>query len=246
MKSFATLLALVFITSAAHAKVFRNAYVSFDLPDKWDCAIESTEWVCRSSSPQVAKEAIIILTAKERGPTDELGAYETHLKSAKTILNRQGKEIQSKIIDIKQRQINGQTWVVGLQLNSEVPDYYTRYAATVKDNLGILVTFSAHQLVYTKYSNDFFNAILSLRVVADRNSLGGAGDSGGAGMLKPGSELLGPGQMGGFPQDFGADMPSDQNAKVGASVILAIVLLVVAGAIYIILKRRKKRRRPTK
>ena len=72
-----------------------------------------------------------------------------------------------------------------MHLGSEVPYYYTRYLATVKVQIAILVTFSAHQRYYTKYSNDFFKAILSLRVNAP-NKIGT-----GLAPMRPGSESLG-------------------------------------------------------
>ena len=64
----------------------------------------------------------------------------------------------------------------GIHLGSEVETYYTRYAATVKDSLGILVTFSAHKDHYSKYSNDFVKAIQSLKVIAPKGlgSIGGS------------------------------------------------------------------------
>lgn len=55
-----------------------------------------------------------------------------------------------------------------MHLGSEIPHYYTRYLATIKGNIAVLVTFSAHKLFYTKYSSDFFRAIKSMRVLATR------------------------------------------------------------------------------
>ena len=68
------LLAAVFICGTANAKRFRNAYVSFELPPNWNCKLEGSEWVCENDFSAKTKEAIIILTAKEVGPTDTLPA----------------------------------------------------------------------------------------------------------------------------------------------------------------------------
>ena len=57
-----------------------------------------------------------------------------------------------------------------MHLGSEIPHYYTRYLATIKGNISVLVTFSAHKLFYTKYSNEFFRAIKSLRVIATKSA----------------------------------------------------------------------------
>ena len=78
------------------------------------------------------------------------------------------------MIQIPQRNINNHPWVDGLHNGSEVTTYFTRYLATVKDRIAILVTFSAHRSIYTKYSKDFISAIESLRVTANKDTLGKA------------------------------------------------------------------------
>ena len=74
-------LSVILSSSLANAKIFRNAYISFEMPESWNCNLEQTEWVCRSEQGKEAKEAIIILTAKEVGPTDSLALYEGHLNT---------------------------------------------------------------------------------------------------------------------------------------------------------------------
>jgi len=54
----------------SQAKLFSNSYVSFELPPRWDCQSEATEWICRSEQKSDAQTAIIILTAKKVGPTE--------------------------------------------------------------------------------------------------------------------------------------------------------------------------------
>lgn len=172
---------------SAEAKVFRNSYVSFELPNKWDCYLENTAWVCRyaispkclgkKSTSQACKEqrkktreAIIILAAKEKGPKDSTKEYYNHLKTPRPIVTKKGQRSKSKIIHVKPIKIQKQQWVDGMHLGSEIPHYYTRYLATMKGNISVLVTFSAHKLYYTKYSGEFFKAIKSLRVVATKAS----------------------------------------------------------------------------
>lgn len=159
------------VSPIAQAGLFRNAYISFQLPPNWNCQLEGTEWVCISQYSQKSKEAIIILTAKEVGPTDTFQAYMTHLKTPRTIPGPDGKPVQSKVYQITNRQIANHQWVDGMHLGSEVSSYYTRYLATIKERIAILVTFSAHKTHYTKYSKDFLNAIQSLRVVASKDLL---------------------------------------------------------------------------
>ena len=139
-----------------------NAYVSFELADRWECRAEGTEWVCRVKDPGLA-EAMMVLTAKEVGPQDSFPGYESHLRTPRTILTRAGQSMQSTIYTIQQRKIGNHPWVDGMHFNSEIYNYYTRYLVTIKERIGVLVTFSAHKLHYTKYSQDFFRAIERLR-----------------------------------------------------------------------------------
>ncbi len=169
----------------AVAKVFRNSYVSFELPSKWNCYLENTAWICRyaiskkclgakSSSKSCkaqrkkTREAIIILAAKEVGPKDSFKAYYQHLKTPRPIVTKKGKRSTSKIIHVKPINIQKHKWIDGMHLGSEIPHYYTRYVATLKGNIAVLVTFSAHKLYYTRYSSEFFKAIKSLRVLATK------------------------------------------------------------------------------
>src|SRR3989344_8746775 len=147
----------ILLTSVADAKAFRNAYISFELPHSWNCSLEQTEWVCRSENSKEAKEAIIILTAKEVGPTDSMQQYEGHLNTPIALNLKTGGTAQSKIVyKSKTVQINDHPWIDGLHMGSEVPNYFTRYLATLKGKIAVLVTFSAHKQFYTKYIQDFF------------------------------------------------------------------------------------------
>ena len=223
----------------AEAKVFRNAYVAFELPDAWNCALEHTEWVCRSNSDKESKEAIIILTAKEVGPTDTFEAYKAHLNTAQTVAYKgAGNGVSRIIYPPKGVQINDQQWIDGLHLASEVPNYYTRYLATIKDRIAILVTFSAHKDHYTKYSQDFFRAVMSLRVIATKNLLAKPE----MGPIRPSGETLGgpigavmPGDMLGADAEAsnGSGSSKTRNLMLG----LAVLLAVAGGYIYMRSKR---------
>lgn len=172
------LLALLSTTPLAWGKLFRNAYVSFELPPNWNCKLEGAEWVCENDFSKKQKEAIIILTAKEVGPGDTLANYMTYLQGAKTLPGKAGQPTKSKVINVQQRTIGNQLWIDGMHEGSEVSAYFTRYMATIKDRIAILITFSAHKEHFAKYSNDFRVAIESLRVVAGPDLLGGGANQG--------------------------------------------------------------------
>lgn len=243
-KAVATLGALVLLAApgTAFAKTFRNAYVSFELADRWDCTLEQTEWVCRTNpGPTDSREAVIILTAKEVGPSDSLNAYQQHLKTARSIFSRSGQPIQSRILKVEQRNINQHPWVDGMHEASEIPNYYTRYLATTKDKIAVLVTFSAHKLHYSKYSTDFYKAIESLRVIATKNLMGGAGGAGGVGI--PGSDMLGSSNTGSM--GMGDELPEEGSGGAGGDMTtkaaMALAALLLIGGLYLVLGKKKKK-----
>lgn len=230
-----TIFLFLALSVTAKAAIFSNQYVSFELPANWSCKNEGTEWICISQLEKQAKEAIIILTAKEAGPTDSLQNYMSHLNSPRTLPDPTGKLVPSQKLSLKQRLINGHPWVDGMHLGSEISSYYTRYLATIKDRLAIAVTFSAHKAHYTKYSQDFLKSIESLRVIAPKDLLSAAGPGAvgvGAGE-RIGSEQADPFPMGGAP------LPPEPSAgkKTYLRYALGILLVVVAVAIYLMRKK---------
>lgn len=229
---------------SVEATVFKNAYVSFELPTKWSCHLEGTEWVCSSQLSTNSREAIIILTAKEVGPSDTFEAYEQHLKNPRTNPGPKGKPVKAQVKHVKRSQIAGHVWVDSLHLGSEIPGYYTRYMATIKDRLAILVTFSAHQRQYTKYSGDFMRAIMSLKVVANKEmwkttpladpSLPGTG-GGTIGQIPGGSDFP-PGECDPSSPDC---LPPEPSGRGNAMKFLGLALLIAAIGAYLFLKKRK-------
>ena len=229
------LLAVMITSSMAHAEIFRNSYISFELPANWSCRSEGTEWVCFSKINKKAKEAIIILTAKEAGPADSFNFYETYLKQERTVPNAKGQPMKSKVLHVKKVGLAKHTWVDGMHLSSEIEDFYTRYLATVKQGLAIIVSFSAHKAYYTKYSSDFLRAIKSLKVVANRNLLAAPN----AGQKGPTTNPFG------GPTNLGGNLNLDDPPKVSKSKndlmgkVIGGILLLLIGA-YFIFKKRKK------
>jgi hypothetical protein len=224
MKNITLLLFLLAfsVSSIVQAKVFRNAYIAFEMPDDWNCTLEQTEWVCRSSKEPDSKEAIIILTAKEVGPTDSFPLYETHLNSSIAIGATQ-QASQSKVVyKAKKVQIRDHQWLDGLHQGSEVSNYYTRYLATIKNKIAVLVTFSAHTKYYSKYSTMFHNAIMSMNIIASRDLLAKSE----FGPIRGGEGTLGPGTIQpAMPMDlYQSEGSSGKNNNMG--MILGLLLIV--------------------
>lgn len=225
---------LLFTPTLVQAKVFRNAYIAFEMPDEWNCVLEQTEWVCRSGKEPDMKEAIIILTAKEVGPTDSFPLYETHLNSPISAPAAQQATKSKLIYKAKYVQVNNQRWLDGLHLSSEVPNYFTRYLATIKGRIAVLVTFSAHQKYYSKYSTMFHNAIMSMNIIASSN-LASRPE---LGPLRPGNETIGSSINSAMP----ADMYNDNQKKGGGNSTIMLGLLLIIGSVigYLIYSKKKK------
>lgn len=231
------------ICSTAHAKRFRNAYVSFELPPNWNCKLEGSEWVCENDFAQRTKEAIIILTAKEVGPTDTMPAYLAHLQTPRSIPGRGGQPMKSQIIHVKERMIGNHMWVDGMHLGSEVGPYFTRYLASIKDRISILVTFSAHKEHYTKYSADFIKAVESLRVVATKDTLGER-----AGGPSRSGETIGAPIGQNLPSYDNEGLPPEGAPGKGGKYLNLLLLAILLGAVgaYFYFKNRKKPVKPKK
>lgn len=214
---------------------YKTSYLAFDLPPSWECTPEGTEYVCSSGIVKGKRDAVIVFTAKERGPSDSPSAYEQHLKTPRTVPNDKGQPSQSKVIKVVRNIIGGQEWIDGLHDSSEVFNYYTRYLATVKDQLGILVTFSAHRKSYSKYSQDFDRAIRSLVVQKiPTGPMVGTTPTGTTG-----------GGAGGFPQLPNLGTTPEPEVTGGGdeggnnmSTVLGIALLFLAVVGYLVLRRK--------
>jgi len=163
--SFAWLaIATLIGASPAMASRFANQFVEFEVPPQWQCALEGAEWVCQSQNEGKKREAIIVLAAKLKGDQDSLDQYLAFLKGAKAFTSVQGKPVKSDPKFAKTVSINGHPWVDALHLESEIPGFYTRYLATVKQDIGVLVTYSINKAKYSEYQSEFDNLIRTLKV----------------------------------------------------------------------------------
>ena len=165
-----TLFLFFLLSHETYAKRFANQYCEFELPPKWNCALEGTEWVCQSENQERKKEAIIVLAAKIRGTQDSLPEYEKYLKGAKAFKLPGGKTQVSESKYTKIQEIANHRWVDSLHLASEVPGFYTRYLATVKEDLGVVVSFSVSKDHYAFYQSLFDRMVRTLKVFRQKNA----------------------------------------------------------------------------
>lgn len=154
------------LLSPEAANTYRGTDFRFEIPDGWRCRLDGSEFVCRPSAEDPNRAAaIIILTRKLIGPSDTFEEYEAHLSKPKTIASFDGEPLEpSEIISLGRQNISGHQWVIGTHFQSEVPNYYTTYAATITSHVGVLVTFSVHQRFRDAYQPGFDRALSSLRV----------------------------------------------------------------------------------
>lgn len=147
------------VSTLAWAEKFENLYVSFNLPDGWKCQREGTEFVCHAPNPSNRNHAaMMIMTAKVPGPDDTLAAYMEHLGK---IAPAKGASVVKTPARVN---LQGTLWVDATLLDSEVPNYYTRYMATVKDNIAVLYTFSVHKSRYQDFAGVSMLAAQTLQV----------------------------------------------------------------------------------
>lgn len=181
------------LSNTSYAAKFANQFTEFELPPQWQCNLEGAEWVCQSTNDAKKRDAIIVLAAKLKGDQDSLDQYLTYLKAAKTFTSIQGKPVKSDPKYAKTENINGQAWVDALHLESEIPGFFTRYLATVKQDIGVLVTYSINKAKYQQYLEDFDNMVKTLKVFRK---------AGGINVAPAGGNLF---QNAQIPQNVGSD-----------------------------------------
>jgi len=224
------------MVSSAWAKRFSNQYCEFELPSGWQCALEGSEWVCQSENTDRKKEAIIILAAKRRGEQDSMEEYTAYLKKPKTYTLPGGKTQVSEAKYTKMNDVNAHQWIDALHLASEVPGFYTRYLATVKEDLGVAVTFSVAKDLYASYQDTFDKVVASLRVFRQKADGGtGVNLANGDGGLAETTFI-----PDGDKVDISAQGTQDRKKSGGSDSEMLILGLIVAAAIGVVIAKKKK------
>jgi len=236
LKIISTCIIMAVISLNLHAKTFSNQYIQFDLPSGWQCSIEGSEWVCQSENKDRRKEAIIILAAKIRGGQDSLAEYQAYLKKGKTYQLPGGKMQRSEPKYTKLNPVNGHQWADALHLASEVPGFYTRYLATVKEDLGVAVTFSVTKDMYTAYQGIFDKVVSTLRVFRQKKQnlanlrLGKKDDKGfGDEVFAPTDDLVDLGMANKRKRKTGGSNNEDLMLYAGLGVAALLILMKLKG-----------------
>lgn len=230
----------LFCVETVMAKSFSSKYAQFELPAGWECALEGSEYVCQSENADRKKESIIILAAKIRGEQDSLDEYMAYLKKNKEYNLPGGKKQVSEPKDVKMTKVNEHQWVDALHLASEVPGFYTRYLATVKEDLGVAVTFSVTKDLYTQYQPVMDKVVSTLRVFRQKKESLAELRSGNKGEDANFADTT-------FNPNAAMDMQANKTKKRGADgsgsddMMLIIAVAIIAGIVLLILKGKKKK-----
>lgn len=228
------------LSLATQAKMFTSEFTEFQLPSGWECALEGSEWVCQSTNADRKREAIIILAAKLRGDEDSLSSYQTYLKNSRAFNLPGGKKQVSEPKYTNTKDISGQQWIDSLHLASEVPGFYTRYLATVKGDLGVLVTFSVSKDHYQAYQKVIDKIVESLKVFAQMKKTNTQ-------LVKKGSgdALPGEGSFVGSENDLlDISVSGKQKKKDGQGGGAGDLLMYIIGAAaigFVVMKMKKKK-----
>jgi hypothetical protein len=146
-------------TAIAHAKQFSNSYCSFWVPEDWKCELEETEYICRPiGNSDASKEVLLIVTAKYTGAQDSIAQYIDHLGRDHDGDGPARVSIAPRLIRLGER-----LWVDATHKGSEIPNYFTRYLATVDGPVAILFTVSFYHTDVSKYRNIIEQIAVSVR-----------------------------------------------------------------------------------
>lgn len=229
-KIYALLVVALLLPSYSFAKTFANQFIEFQLPEKWECQLDGTEWVCQSTDEQKKRDAIIVLAAKiKKAGMDELSVYKAHLEKPAQYDSLNGEKITSEPRYVKDLEISGKPWIDSLHLASEIPDFYTRYLATVEADLGILVTFSVRKDKYDEYGPDIENMVKSMRAFRKPGDVNN--NSGGADITPETTIFSG--------QDGAGKKKSGGGGGGDAGLMILLVIAVVGGGGFYIWKKKQ-------
>ncbi len=227
------------LSSNAHASKFANQFVEFELPSGWVCLLEGAEWVCQNQQDATKKkEAIIVLAAKIQGDQDTLDQYLAYLKNPKSYSSPQGKNVTSEVRYAQNKTIGEQSWVDALHLESEISGFYTRYLATVKDGIGVLVTYSVNKNKYQEYAAMFDAMVKSLKAFRRDGGLNAAPAN--SNLFNNGKVALSNDTVFGNVQGADDSQPKKQTSLLDDPMIFYGGIALIALLVMMIIKKRKK------
>ena len=147
-----------------------------------------------------------------------------------------GKKQVSEPKYTKMSKINDQQWVDALHLASEVPGFYTRYLATVKEDLGVAVTFSVTKDLYATYQPIIDKMVSTLRVFRQKANTD-------LSSLRSGKTEDPNFADATFNPNATVDMQANKTKSSGGDDMTMIIALVVVGAVVMVIMKGKKKKK---
>ena len=165
---FLTLVAIfVFSISSVAAPKYYGSLLA-DLPPDWACQLEGEDHVCLSNIEGEKKSSAIVITVRAKGAEDSISFFREQLRRPKNI-EFQGLPILSQVKEVRDLNINGQTWIEGIHFGSELQGYFTHYLVTTDNVNSALVSINVHQEEYNRVIPTLSSFVSSLRLVQNTN-----------------------------------------------------------------------------
>ena len=157
---------LILVSSNIIAKPFVNNFIEFNLPDDWNCLPfqGGPDWSCQPMNPEVKNEAIIVILMRGQKKIDNLTNYITYFNKPLTMAYIQNGKAKSKPTYSKFKEIAGQQWVDSQHESSEIPNYLTRYIATIQDGRVILIAITVYKEKYNTYMHLLYALVESIKL----------------------------------------------------------------------------------
>ena len=230
------ILAVLLTVFSLQAKPIANNFIEMSVPDDWACAQYAGEqWTCMPMDPVKAKEAIVVFSFAEQSPADSMKFFYDYLNNSLTMTDPVTKKTEKSVPkNMQYKDIQGQTWVDSLHLSHAVPNYYTRYLATMKDGRSVLVSVTVDKSKYNLYMSILYKMVESMRLRVAAPSV----------PMETGlSGLLGQKVKEAKEKKTSIPLPAPQEKSRLSAVILSVLAaLIVFILLYRYIKKRRNRR----
>jgi len=231
------ILAFCALGAAAQAKTFRTQFIKLELPPNWDCRQEEIDWVCQPDNLAERSEAILVVVTKAVNEVDDnFAKYQEELRKPRDMRDLLGNAFKSDVKYVRERQILNHPWIDSLHLSSEIPGFYTRYVASIREKVAGLITYSVAESVFPKYAQVMDQMIDSAEIFFDPKAFAEALQSGAGSLLGARSKTRG---------RLSPTLDTDEAAKTDEAaekrkkmIGLGVIGIAVAG--YVVYRRRKR------
>jgi hypothetical protein len=100
-----------------------------------------------------------------QGAADSLQEFHAYMQGSLMVTSPATKAAhKSKPINIQYKDIMGQTWVDSQHLSTAMPDYLTRYLATIKDGRIVLISITVERTKYSAYMSELYKTVESMKI----------------------------------------------------------------------------------